>query len=304
VKHLKETISALGRGSMEDGSGRAHVVVVSGKNAGESYPVQGPVMVIGRGFGADLRVEDEGVSRAHAKLIEEPVGVFIEDLGSRNGTFCNGVRVGPGSRKLEEGDSLQIGTTFVLRFTRRAVAGNQTSNLSQTSDPVTGSSSRRHLMELLEGGITAPSRNRLSIAMVHIDGFEKLSTSGGPAVVDQLAIAVADHVRGNLRRDDVLARLDPGLFAVLCRNASPGDVYMQAERTRRSAPSITLEGGGAHQVSLSIGIASVAELPVDNAHQVMTAAGTALYRAQSAGGNRVVLCTPDLLGEPTRHFKV
>jgi len=114
---------------------------------------------------------------------------------------------------------------------------------------------------------------------------------------------VANHFRGHLSVDDVLARLDPGLFAVLCRNASPGDVYMQAERTRRSAPIVPLEGTP-HQVSLSIGIASVAELPVDNAHQVMTAAGTALYRAQSAGGNRVVLCTPDLLGEPTRHVKV
>jgi diguanylate cyclase (GGDEF)-like protein len=230
--------------------------------------------------------------------------VFIEDLGSRNGTFCNGVRVGPGSRKLEEGDSLQIGTTFVLRFTRRDVGGNPSSSLTQTNDPVTGSFSRRHLMEQLERGLTSPSRNRLSLAMLHIDGFERLSTTGGQAVVDPLAIAVANHVRENLRSDDVLARLDPGLFAVLCRNASPGDVYMQAERTRRSAPSIPLDGGAPHQLSLSFGIASVAELPVDTAHQVLTAAGTALYRAQSAGGNRVVLCTPELLGEPTRHIKV
>src|SRR5688572_29685302 len=94
------------------------------------YPVKAPFMVIGRGAGADLRVDDEGVSRFHAKLIEQPLGVTIEDLGSRNGTYCNGERVGPGTRILEEGDRLQIGTTFVLRFTYLEGDSNQTSHPS------------------------------------------------------------------------------------------------------------------------------------------------------------------------------
>jgi two-component system, cell cycle response regulator len=286
---------------MDGGVGVAYVEVVNGKNAGESYPVVGPTMVIGRGLGVDLRVEDEGVSRVHAKLIEQPIGVLVEDLGSRNGTFCNGVRLGPGTRTLEEGDRLQIGTTLTFRFTRRR-AGTKP-NLRETIDPVTGSYSRRYLMEQLDRELAAPTRDRLSLALVHIDRFEKLSTTG-PMVADQLAVGVANHLRGNLRTDDQLARLDGSLFAMLCRNASPGDVYMLAERTRRSAPIVPLEGVGPHQVSLSIGLASVTELPVDNSHQVIAAAGTALYRAQSGGGNRVVLCTPELIGDPTRLIKV
>jgi hypothetical protein len=59
-----------------------------------------------------------GVSRQHALLRPSRYSLFLIDLGSRNGTFCNGVRVGPGrAHRLAEGDILSFGRLhFKLRF--------------------------------------------------------------------------------------------------------------------------------------------------------------------------------------------
>jgi len=52
--------------------------------------------VIGRGEDCDLSVEDPLVSRRHARLLVNEDGITLEDLGSRNGVFLNGRRVGRG----------------------------------------------------------------------------------------------------------------------------------------------------------------------------------------------------------------
>ena len=48
---------------------------------------------LGRGFSADLRLEDQSVSRRHAVLVDNGDGVRLLDDRSANGTFVNGVRV-------------------------------------------------------------------------------------------------------------------------------------------------------------------------------------------------------------------
>ena len=52
-----------------------------------------PVTHLGRGFSADLRLEDQSVSRRHAVIVDAPEGARILDDRSANGTFVNGRRV-------------------------------------------------------------------------------------------------------------------------------------------------------------------------------------------------------------------
>jgi len=69
---------------------------------------------IGRGMECFLRIDDELVSRRHARLIVAPDRVTFEDLGSRNGSRVNGVPV-TGQRVLGIGDEVEIGAqTFRL----------------------------------------------------------------------------------------------------------------------------------------------------------------------------------------------
>jgi pSer/pThr/pTyr-binding forkhead associated (FHA) protein len=70
-------------------------------------PIVDPVVHVGRGFGADLRLEDPGVSRRHAILVRRPGGTRVLDDRSANGTWVNGRRVE--SADLVDGDILVVG---------------------------------------------------------------------------------------------------------------------------------------------------------------------------------------------------
>ncbi|MCU0648828.1 MAG: FHA domain-containing protein, partial [Gemmatimonadaceae bacterium] len=71
-----------------------------------SVPVGMPV-VIGREAACDLPVADPEVSRRHAELSADADGLRVRDLGSRNGTFVNGVQVS--DARLMAGDTLAVG---------------------------------------------------------------------------------------------------------------------------------------------------------------------------------------------------
>lgn len=85
---------------------------------------------IGRGSQNDIVVDSLQASRVHALIDVEPAFVTIRDLGSRNGTYVNDVRVE--SQVLAEGDVVRLGT-YELRF----VAGDQEFSRVEASNPPT-----------------------------------------------------------------------------------------------------------------------------------------------------------------------
>lgn len=78
------------------------------EEGGEVHPLRDVVTTVGRGKGADIRLQDPSVSRLHAELVRRGPYVYVADLGlSRNGTRVNGRPVA--RRVLEEGDVLSFG---------------------------------------------------------------------------------------------------------------------------------------------------------------------------------------------------
>ncbi len=79
-------------------------------------------VIIGRSSRAHLLLPDRALSREHARLTCRDGVWYVEDLGSRNGTTCNGQRV-EGARRLAEGDHLGLGGSAltVLQIGRQAV---------------------------------------------------------------------------------------------------------------------------------------------------------------------------------------
>jgi Protein of unknown function (DUF3662)/FHA domain len=83
---------------------------------GTRHPLAPPGLVIGRGSDADLRINDPGISRAHAQIrvtgTEPALQVDIVDLGSTNGILVNGQKVR--HAVLGEGSRIEIGSTRML----------------------------------------------------------------------------------------------------------------------------------------------------------------------------------------------
>jgi PAS domain S-box-containing protein len=87
-------------------------------NLGRSLRIEKDEIVIGRATDADLQVDDPGASRRHARVTRGSDGEYVlTDLGSRNGTYVNGLKVR--STPLREGDKIQLGTVTAFRFSFR-----------------------------------------------------------------------------------------------------------------------------------------------------------------------------------------
>jgi pSer/pThr/pTyr-binding forkhead associated (FHA) protein len=65
--------------------------------------------VIGRDHDCDRRIENDTTSRRHCAFTFRKGRVWVKDLGSRNGTFVNGMRL-RGARPLSAGDLLDLGS--------------------------------------------------------------------------------------------------------------------------------------------------------------------------------------------------
>ncbi len=74
---------------------------------GESFPLDGERMTIGRRPDADVFLDDVTVSRDHALLVHRAGNWHLDDLGSLNGTYVNRARIE--SQRLSEGDEIQVG---------------------------------------------------------------------------------------------------------------------------------------------------------------------------------------------------
>lgn len=84
--------------------------------AGTVYEVDSAAVTVGRGRGNDIALEDDFASTFHARVEARPDGVWVEDVGSTNGTAVNGIRL-TAPRKLVPGDVIRIGATD-FRFER------------------------------------------------------------------------------------------------------------------------------------------------------------------------------------------
>ena len=99
------------KGRKARGSPTELVAVEPADQVGRRYPL-GDEITVGRAAGCQVTVDDTYVSQLHARVFTRDGQLFVEDLGSTNGTYLNRVKVA-GPMVMQKGDRLQVGNTVL-----------------------------------------------------------------------------------------------------------------------------------------------------------------------------------------------
>jgi two-component system cell cycle response regulator len=252
-------------------------------------------LTIGRAATATLRLDQDGVSRLHARFIPTADGgIDILDLDSRNGTFVNGKRVS--RQELQDGDKIQIGTATILKFSYKDAQDEALQkNLydSATRDALTNLANKRTFADTIarEFAFAKRQRSALSLATFDIDRFKRINDTHGHPAGDFVLQKLAKTVSGCVRAEDLFARVGGEEFSLVLRDATEAKAIECAERIRRTVETLEFVYEGTRiPVTLSIGVVALSnEADVE---QLIVAEDRRLYTAKEAGRNRVVGSTP------------
>ncbi|HLM86049.1 MAG TPA: FHA domain-containing protein [Solirubrobacteraceae bacterium] len=109
--------------------------VVAGKAVGMSIVVEDELVIGRNAEGAGKLAEDGELSRSHARIALEGNGFCaIEDLGSTNGTFVNGLRISV-PQTLSEGDTIELGATTLVARSLPTVKAQTTARPAPPASP-------------------------------------------------------------------------------------------------------------------------------------------------------------------------
>ncbi len=285
------------RRSQAQGAKRRPVLaILVGPNLGMLVPLEASEIVLGREPGCGMVLEDDGVSRRHARITADgPDRWVVEDLGSRNGTWVNGARVD--KRPLADGDRLELGRAvlkFLLPDEQEEKYQRQLYEIS-TRDALTNLLNRRCFNDRLASEISYARRHGslLAALMIDLDLFKGINDTHGHLAGDRVLAAVAGFVLGRVRIEDIAARYGGEEFIVVLRDIPAAGVMTLAERIRSGVEQLVVEHEGKQlRVTVSIGLGARQGTASLTAEELIQAADRALYLAKSSGRNRVATEPP------------
>jgi diguanylate cyclase (GGDEF)-like protein len=276
---------------------RAYLVVLAGVSAGEMYKINAEKTLIGRGAHVSLRITDDGVSREHCQLMREGERIVLVDLGSTNGTYCNGARVD--RRELVDGDKIMVGSTTILKFTYQDYLDEVFQRQMYESalrDGLTKVFNRRYFTDHLEKEFAYALRHDTPLALIFtdIDHFKSINDGHGHAAGDFVLSELSAMLTTMLRTEDVLARFGGEEFTILCRGTDLAGVKVVAERLRSAIERRAFEFGGTRiPVTVSVGVTAIPDSTIKDAAAFLADADKAMYEAKRSGRNRVCVRTRD-----------
>jgi two-component system cell cycle response regulator len=282
----------------------AYIVVLAGVSAGEMFKLTADATIVGRGPKVGVRVNDEGVSREHCRLVREGEKIVLEDLGSTNGTFCNGVRVD--RRELVDGDKIMVGSTTILKFTYHDYLDEVFQRQMYESalrDGLTKVFNKKYFTDYLEKEFAYAARHGSPLALIFldIDFFKRINDTHGHPAGDFVLSELSQLMATQVRTEDVLARFGGEEFTVLCRGTDLEGARIVAERLRNTVEAHQFKfGEKLIPLTISLGIAAIPDAGITDHAAFLAASDKALYEAKRTGRNRVCLHGTEKTPKPSQ----
>ena len=165
--------------------------------------------------------------------------------------------------------------------------------LEETSavDSLTKISNRRNFLQNGNQALAFAIRHKQTLSFIGIglDDFEAVQSKYGEETGDHVQIWLTKILQNALRKEDTLARIDNGLFAIVAPSTNRMDAAVLAERMRKTVQSSPYsETVIALPVTISLGIISVANTNIAAAERYLIAVTQLVRQAQEKGGNRTL----------------
>ena len=281
-------ITELAAGPDAGRPGDACIVVIYGSELGRRVQLGTAPFEIGRSASNDLFIDQESISRHHARISFDGTSYWATDLGSTNGTYVNDELVR--EQRLRDGDQVRIGRSILKFMTGENVEVHYHEEIYRlmTVDGLTQIFNRRYFNEALEREVNRSKRYSrvLSLIAFDLDHFKTINDTYGHLVGDSVLRLIASAVKPRLRREDIFARTGGEEFAVLLPEIGMDGALVTAEKIRTIAQATPLKHEQEQiRCTVSLGVTTLAE--EDSPDDLYKRADARLYAAKQSGRNRV-----------------
>ncbi len=157
-----------------------------------------------------------------------------------------------------------------------------------TQDPVTGLPSKRFLLQRGAQDLAFAKRHGSDLTMLRlcIDGFAGIAASRDQAQVNQLLAQLATILQNNVRKEDTVAHLETGQFAILAPTVGAAEADALCRRIREQAASHDFQLPSL--LTMSMGLVFLHEAELTSLETGLQRAEHRMQQAQQAGGNRII----------------
>ena len=273
----------------------SRVVVIAHPDAtmlGRSFDVlTGAPVIIGRSSEVEVSLSDfPAVSRRHARITRDGEDTFVEDLGSRNGTFLNSVKIN-GRALLRHGDQIAVDTVH-FRFVGASPIESSFHDAIYdlvVLDDLTRIFNRRKYEEEAEREVSRAIRHQraLSLVVFDVDDFKGINDVYGHPAGDAILRQLAALISGFIRREALFARVGGDEFVLVCPEVNVTGARVMAERLRSSI-EVHPFAYGERQIHVTCSFGAAQLTPEVHTPQALYAAADArLYAAKQRGRNSV-----------------
>ncbi len=265
------------------------LVVIYGDDLGRRVPLGPEPCIMGRSSKCDVQLDQESVSRNHARIQRQRANYVISDMGSTNGTYVIDELID--EVVLRDGDQVKVGRT-IFKF---IVSGNMEAQYHEeiyrlmTVDGLTELHNKRYFNEALEREASRSVRygRSFSLVLFDIDHFKKINDTYGHLAGDSVLRQLGALVRNRVRRDDVPCRTGGEEFSVIVPEVSRDGAVQLAEKLRASIEAAVFKFEGTEiPVTVSLGVAEW-ESTIQDPQDLVKRADEFLYEAKRTGRNRV-----------------